>query len=682
VRVPVRVLIIEDSEDDAVLLLRELTASGYAPVSERVETAEQMRAALDARAWDLVIADHTLPGFDSLAALALLKERGLDVPFIIVSGTIGDETAVAVMKAGAHDYIAKNARTRLSAAIGRELQEAARRIETRQTAHRREREAEALALIARETAENLALPVLTQRIADRVLVLFGAASACVRLKDEGGGLVAVALAGVAAVALSPGHAVPWGAGLLGRAGAECRIVWTPDILEEPDAALRDDIALYRGILGQRAVLAAPLRDGPAALGTLSISDPRPRRFTEAELSLFQALADQAALAVRNGQLLAREQAARAAADAANRAKDEFLATLGHELRNPLGVITSGMALLDRIGSGNARVVRTRAALKAQTRHLARLVDDLLDVARVTMGQLTLARQPIDLADAVERVVSALRQSGRLRGHRVETHLNTAWVDADATRAEQIITNLVGNALKYTPAGGWIALHTLVAGDEALLRVEDGGIGIAADRLPHVFDPFTRGDRQPDGAQSGLGIGLALVRRLVELHGGRAEARSEGPGTGSVFTVRLPRVFDPPAAPPEGPVPERGARRRVLLVDDNDEAREILREVLALDGHVVDTAPDGPRALHLAASLHPDVIVVDIGLPGMDGYEVAQRVRAMPDARRARLVALTGYGQKRDRDRGYQAGFDEYLVKPVEPETLARAISAAETRGPR
>ncbi|MBI2218048.1 MAG: response regulator [Candidatus Rokubacteria bacterium] len=405
---PIRVLIVEDSEDHALLILRQLAGNGYAPVSARVETAEAMRAALDSQPWDIVIADHTLPSFDSLAALALLEQRGLDVPFIIVSGTIGEETAVAAMKAGAHDYIVKSARGRLVAAIERELHESARRREMREVARRREREAEALALIALETAENLALPVLTQCIAERILVLFDATSACVRLKDDDDRLVAVALAGAAASALDPGHALPWGTGLVGRAAAGCRMVWTPDILHEPDVgAFADDLRLHRETLGLRAVLAAPLRAGDVAFGTLAIGDRRSRHFTEAELSFFQALADQSALAVRNGQLLAREQAARAAADAANRAKDEFLAMLGHELRNPLAVIGSAMAVLDRIGSREEAAARARRAVTGQTRHLGRLVDDLLDVARVTAGKITLARQPIGAPSIGERGVAAL-----------------------------------------------------------------------------------------------------------------------------------------------------------------------------------------------------------------------------------------------------------------------------------
>jgi signal transduction histidine kinase len=668
---PVRVLIVEDSENDARLIVRELARSGWEPVFQRVDTAAEMEAALDAGAWDVVVSDHALPAFDSLAALELLKQRNLDVPFIIVSGAMSEEAAVTAMKAGAHDYISKSASGRLVPAIERELREFANRRRAEDVSRRRQREAEALALIARETAEDPALPAVTQRIADRVLRLFDASVATVRLKDAEGRLAVVALAGLTWPVPPAVQAVAPGVGIVGRACAEGRVVWTTDLFEDPRVSLPADVREQYTALGIHAVLAAPLRAGDEVIGTLSVADTRVREFPEAEVAFFHALAAQAALAVRNSQLLASEQAARSEAESLNRAKDEFLAMLAHELRNPLSAISTAVGVLERIGKQDPVASRSRHVIRRQTQHLKRLVDDLLDVARVTTGKIVLSRQPLDLGDAVHACLAHMTEGGRLAQQRLDVHVDRVWVTGDPTRLEQITINLVDNALKHTPPGGVITVSVRREGRDAVLSVRDTGAGIASDLLPHVFDLFTQGRRGLDRQQGGLGIGLTLVRRLVEQHGGRVDASSAGPGQGSEFVVRLPAVEPEQAAVAPVTRGSGSTSRRVVVVEDNADARTMLRLLLEMSGHQVEEAADGLSGLDVALRVQPDVALVDIGLPGIDGYELARRLRERaPDIR---LVAVTGYGQPEDRDRAFEAGFTTHLVKPVGPDDLDRVL---------
>jgi signal transduction histidine kinase len=371
----------------------------------------------------------------------------------------------------------------------------------------------------------------------------------------------------------------------------------------------------------------------------------------------------------------RAQAAAAEAEAANRAKDEFLAMLGHELRNPLSAVVNAVGVLQRTGVGDGgHAARARDVIARQARHLARLVDDLLDVGRVTAGKVVLQRRPLDLGDFVRRYVAAQQAAGRTGSHELRVRAAPVWVTADETRLEQVLDNLLGNALKYTPGGGRVTLAVERAGDTAVLDVADTGTGIAAEVLPRVFDLFVQGARHADRSEGGLGIGLTLVRRLVELHGGTVNAASDGPGHGSTFTVHLPAIAPPVDAAPAPAAPPL-VRRRVVLVEDSADGRAALRMLLELDGHEVHEAADGPGGVKAILDAHPDLALVDLGLPGLDGYEVARQVRRRPEARDCHLVALTGYGQPEDRERARAAGFDDFLVKPVDAERLAAVLFA-------
>jgi PAS domain S-box-containing protein len=370
--------------------------------------------------------------------------------------------------------------------------------------------------------------------------------------------------------------------------------------------------------------------------------------------------------------LTRTRAARADAEAASQAKDEFLAMLGHELRNPLGAISSAISVLDRIEPASGRTAQAREVIARQAEHLTRLIEDLLVVSRGTLGKIVLLRGEVDVAEAVRRCIATLETGGKLEDHGISVDAESVWVDGDAARIEQIVMNLLSNATKFTPSGGSIRVKVRREGDEAVVRVADTGAGITPEFLPSVFDAFVQGDQSLDRAGGGLGVGLTLVRRLAELHGGRVEAASPGTGRGSLFTVRLPALRRAPKGQRREPAtPRGGMRRRILVIEDNADNREMMRILLETLGHEVHEASDGASGVELAVRLAPDVVLVDIGLPGLDGYEVARRIRAK--LRGVRLIAVSGYGQKEDRRRAFEAGFDDHLLKPVEAERLSSTL---------
>ena len=384
--------------------------------------------------------------------------------------------------------------------------------------------------------------------------------------------------------------------------------------------------------------------------------------------------DRKAAEAEREELLGIAERARTGAEAASRAKDEFLAMLGHELRNPLSAVLNAVmtARLD-----GARRERALEIARSQGDQLARLLDDLLDVARITQGRIALRREPTYLAGIVARALETTRAAVEERGHTLDVHLpaDDVRVDADPARIEQVVVNLVTNAAKYTEAGGRIELEIRRDRTDAVLTVRDSGIGIAPDMLRRVFDLFAQAERGLDRAQGGLGIGLTIVKRVVELHGGRVEARSDGVGRGAEFVVRLPALpATPETAAAPASSPRESARARILVVEDNAEAAESLATLLEVLGHEVHVAHDGPAALELARAKTPRVLLVDIGLPGMDGYEVARRAREDPRLRGAVLFALTGYGRDEDRAAALAAGFNGHLVKPVTVEAIEEVVA--------
>jgi signal transduction histidine kinase len=458
-------------------------------------------------------------------------------------------------------------------------------------------------------------------------------------------------------ALSGGLPEPFDAVDASGAGVRCRV-----------AAVRSgDVELLLLTAEDRRELSALLARLRALEGDVQAS----RSETDTARAAHVASNDE--LRATNAELQARVAELRDALEI-NRHKDDFLAMLAHELRNPLAPILSAMQVIRRHPANEEVVHRAQEIVERQVRHQARLLDDLLDVSRITRGRIRLRRAPVELRSAVSAAVEATRPLIDARSHALtvvlpETPLR---LEADPTRLIQIIANLLDNAAKYTSPGGQITLAARQDGDAVVLSIRDTGVGIPLDMQSRVFELFTQVDAPIARSLGGLGLGLTLVRRLTELHGGAVAVASDGPGRGSEFTVRLPIGQAEPA--PEATTPGARGRRHVLVIEDNADAREMLRVALELDGHRVETAEDGPRGVEVALRTTPDVILVDIGLPGLDGYAVGRRLRAALGDR-VTLVALTGYGQSEDRRRTSEAGFDAHLVKPVDPDVLGRALAA-------
>jgi PAS domain S-box-containing protein len=550
---------------------------------------------------------------------------------------------------------------------GRKLAEA-ERVELQRREQLRLRETETLLAVSRALSSTRDPTETMRRVAREIALALGA------------GMVGAYLADPSSEKLWPtaGYRVPRhmldafrripipirGHTAIEEAWVHRRAIWTDDMPGDP----RVDPETLRHFPHQ-SDLFVPIRvqDQPVG-GFFVIWWTARRSITEWEISLVQGISDLAGIFLENAQLY-RETAE------ANRAKDEFLATLSHELRNPLGAIVNAAAALDHGGIGEDRAARLRQIIHRQTHHLTRLVDDLLDVARATAGKIALNRQPIDLADVAGGCVRSLRESGRAHHRRVTIRVESVIVNADPTRLAQIITNLLDNAVKFTPTGGAVDVDVMREGQEGVIRVSDRGMGITPEMLPRVFDLFAQAEQPLDRSVGGLGIGLALSRRLVEMHGGTITVASEGRGRGAQFTVRLPvEAMPTPAPAPAVPAPKRA--RTILVIEDNDDARESLRLLLESLGHRVLAAVDGHQGVAQALEHRPEVLLVDLGLPGLDGYEVARAVRSTPGGTSAMLIAVTGYGQAEDRRRSREAGFDAHLVKPVSQSLLSTLITGS------
>ncbi len=470
---------------------------------------------------------------------------------------------------------------------------------------------------------------------------------------------------------NPRYVAMVGREVLGKTYAEA----FPEVVGTPLAAIVDDV-YRRGIPFVTNELCVALdRDGTGALhDTYFRFNLEPIRDGDGQVygMMVIALDITDIVAARDERL-----ALIAEREAANQAKDEFLALLGHELRNPLAPITTALDLIR--GRGDDPAAREHQIIVRQVAHLTRLVDDLLDVSRIVRGKVELRRETANLGDVVTKAIEMAADLLERRRHHLAVTLPPAPVTwwGDPVRLAQVIANLLTNAARYTDPGGNVALTVTRRDHQVELTVVDDGRGISAELLPSIFRPFVQGPRATEGTYGGLGIGLTLVKSLVELHGGAVHAASDGPGRGSRFTIHLPLADAPPRAATAPVTAERErerAGRRVLLVDDNVDAAELLAELLRISGHDVVVAHDAVTALAEVTSFVPEVAVLDIGLPVIDGYELAERLRALPGLDDVRLVALTGYGQDGDRERAARAGFARHLVKPVAMTTLLAAIT--------
>jgi PAS domain S-box-containing protein len=383
----------------------------------------------------------------------------------------------------------------------------------------------------------------------------------------------------------------------------------------------------------------------------------------------------------------RKRAEQALRDA-DRRKDEFLATLAHELRNPLAPLRNGIYLLPRLRDNDAAFEDNRRMMDTQLRHMVRLLDDLLDVSRVARNKIQLRKQRIELAWVVNDAVEACRPVLEERKHRLTVHCpeESVYLEGDSVRLAQVLSNLLNNAAKYTEPGGRITLAAQVftepgSGPQVAIRLRDNGLGISAEMLPHIFELFVQEKDHGSHAGGGLGIGLSLVKSLVELHGGHVEAHSPGLGRGSEFTVFLPILAGgTPAPPPQvQPAALEAAPRKILVVDDNQQSADSMALLLQTDGHQVRAAYDGPNALATAQEFSPDVALLDVGMPGMDGHELARLLRQLAQDRPLTLIAMTGWGREEDRQRSLAAGFDAHLVKPVKIRTITSFLAAQDRR---
>jgi len=644
--VAAHILLVDDNPDDRELLTRQLSHLGGGVRISAISDPQELEAALGRDDYDLVITDYALRWSTGLEVLRRVKAQDPKRPVIMFTASGSEELAVEAMKEGLDDYITKAPRhyARIPVVVRGALERRAQRRALAHHAalldeHRREAERQLRISEERFRAVQEASPdgftVLEAvrdpagRIVDFVWVYANEAAARMAKRPREW------LPGRRVLEVHPGNR---------ESGLFERYV---QVVETGTPWVTEMAYQYDGLDMFARLAVARVGDG-VAVSTVDLSERR-----RAEEALVEA----------------------------DRQKDEFLAMLAHELRNPLAPIRSSSEVLARILPNEPRARAVIEVLQRQVNHLSHLVDDLLDVSRITQGRIELNMATVDVADVIAQAVETVESAIRERGHdlRILSSYRSLYVHGDVARLVQCLVNLLNNAIKYTDRGGRILLESRQEEGNAVIEVSDNGFGVAPNLLPRIFDLFVQSDRTLDRSQGGLGIGLSVVKRLIERHGGTVSVRSDGPGQGAVFTLRLPLVA-PPRLEEESSAPLSVPQRRILVVDDNVDAANTLVMMLRLDGHEVEAVYAGQHALDRVGTFQPQIVLLDIGLPGMDGYEVARRMRKLPGADRIRLVALTGYGQAEDRARALAAGFDDHLVKPVESGALQRSL-AAEPPGP-
>jgi signal transduction histidine kinase len=668
-----RVLIADDNADMRHYVAR-LLAGQF-----QVEAVADGEAALEAarsRHPDLILTDVMMPRLDGFGLLREVRAdpRTRGLPVIMLSARAGEESRVEGMEAGADDYLVKPFSAKeLLARVSSHVQMARLRREVSDSLRRQSERLRRLAAVATRLNAALDVTSITGVVTEEARDLIGSHQAVTSFtvdQNWGQAINTVSLSQTYALSRSPEER-PDGSGiesLVCRTNRPLRMTQA-ELERHPDYPSFARRAAECPPL--RGWLAAPLvaRDG-RNVGLIQLSDKCEGDFIEEDEAILVQLAQMASVALENARLVQDLRDS-------DRRKDEFLATLAHELRNPLAPIRNAIEVLRMTGSLDPTTQTAHEMIDRQINQLVRLVDDLLDVSRITRGKLPLRKERVELAAAVRSAVETARPLIEAAGHEFTLILppEPVFLDADLVRLAQVVANLLTNAAKYTDKGGHIRLTAEQQGDQIVLSVKDTGIGIAADHLPRVFDMFSQVASAIDRSQGGLGIGLSLVKGLVQMHGGTVDARSEGLGKGSEFVVRLPlgkpcgRQFQ--AGHANG---NRQPGRRVLVVDDNRDAADSLGMLLRLLGHQAQVAHDGPAALEAADKLRPDVMLLDIGLPGMNGYEVARRIRDKPWGRGIVLVATTGWGQEEDKRRAAEVGFDHHLTKPVALADLQRLIS--------
>lgn len=698
----VKILVVDD-HPDKLLVFRTILAD----LNEDVVTVSSGREALKAlltQEFAVILLDVKMPdmgGFET-AALIRGRKKTAHTPIIFVTAYEDELHAAEGYSLGAVDYILTpivpdvlRSKVRVFVQLYR-MQIQIRQQAEERIALMREQAARAiteeairrsafLAEASHRLGSSLDVRTTVRELTRFVVPVLADVSALALLEESGEVREThVAWAGDAGAGVLPSHAIVHrltddelaamiDASLQGGEPA-LRVLETPTAALAASGATGEPITLSLGCR-IRNVMGFPLRARGRELGVLLLGTSEARAPGAADLALAADLAGRTAIALDNGSLYSKVQEA-------DHRKDEFLAMLAHELRNPLAPIRTALAVLRRVASPDPIVRRSEDIIDRQVEQLTRMVDDLLDVSRLTQGKIRLDRVPVELAVVMERAVDTVRPEISRRNHRLEIAVpaEPVFVDGDPVRLTQVLANLLNNAAKYTPEGGEIRFGAERQDAQVVIRVRDNGTGIPAEILPYVFDLFTQANRSLARSEGGLGIGLTVVRSLVEKHGGTVDARSEGIGHGSEFIVRLPVQARPPADVSDCanghdvPAPAAGGRR-ILLVDDNLDSNEALDLFLQLEGHVVRKAADGADALQIAREFHPQLVVCDIGLPDMDGYEVIRCLRAQAGADMPVVFALTGYAQERDCARVKEAGFSRHLLKPVDPAVLKELIAS-------
>ena len=626
--------------------------------------AEALRELLQ-RDFAVILLDVNMPDIDGIETAELIRQHGKTrhTPIIFVTAYADEMQTARGYQLGAVDYILSpivpeilRSKVRVFVELYRAQRraQALARVEAeRGAAEEAKRRSEFLACASHELGVSLNLDEAIERFL-RLIVPGHAPFAVLSMQVEGERLVAAS------------------------DGGECPGDLAQALLQVEADGRRRDLPLAQVI---------PLKAGARTVAALALGRSRQaERWSEAGQAMLEELATRAAIAFDNARLygnLKREMARTKDAEEklleAARRKDEFLAMLSHELRNPLAPIRNAAEVMRRIAPADPGITWARDVVERQVTHLAQLVDDLLDVSRITQGKITLKKEPVELAKVIQHSVETARTLLESKKHHLALSLPAApiWVHGDFARLSQVIGNLLNNGAKYTAEGGRIELAASADRGEAVITVRDNGIGIDGGLLPHVFELFTQGERTLDRSQGGLGVGLTVVQRLVELHHGRVEVASEGIGKGALFRITLPCISEvfqgEEAERAAAQVPAYAGGRRVLVVDDNIDAAESIAVYLRLEGHEVRIVSDAAQAVAIAQVFAPQVAVLDIGLPGMSGYDLARRLRQHGGAP-GLLIALTGYGQKEDRARSEEAGFHHHFVKPADPRDIQAAIA--------